>query len=46
MSLSKQAKQMRDSNEAKYGTGYGEVGVHLMRSFSGTGVLRQTRPFP
>jgi hypothetical protein len=42
MSLNKQAQQMRDSNKAKYGTGYGEVGVHLMRSFR---VLRQTRPF-
>src|SRR5882762_482037 len=36
MPLNKQTKQMRDSNKAKYGTGYDQVCLHLGRLLHGT----------
>src|SRR5947207_2627781 len=36
MPLNKQAKQMRDSSEAKYGTSYDQVCLHLGRLLQGT----------
>ena len=36
MPLNKQTKQMRDSDKAKYGTGYDQVCLHLGRLLQGT----------